>query len=77
MAASKSGQISVELKHRLIRGTDPTFCRYPTTQELEEMAKSLVIVYPCLKDVETIHVSFYLCIKIYICSLLTLLPLVF
>ena len=37
------------------------FNRLPTTSELEEMAKSVVISYPCLRDAETGHVSITLC----------------
>ena len=64
--AAKLGKIPVELYHRLIRGTvhcmnaissAPPFNRYPTSAELQEMAKSLVIEYPCINDKETGHVS--------------------
>lgn len=65
-AASKAGTMSKELKCRLVRATihnmisaaaHPPFSRYPLTIEIEEMAKSLIIAYPCLRDVETGHVS--------------------
>ena len=65
-AASSSGTMSHELKCRLIRATihnmisaaaHPPFSRYPLTMEIEEMAKSLVIAYPCLRDDATGHVS--------------------
>ena len=69
MAAAKTGNVPNELCHRLIRGTihcmcslslSPPYSRYPTSQELEEMAKSLVIEYPCLKDKITgDHVGVY------------------
>ena len=64
--AAKTGKIPNELYHRLIRGTihcmnaissAPPFGRYPSSGELEEMAKSLVLEYPCIKDKETGHVS--------------------
>ena len=67
VTASKSGNLPTELYHRLIRGTlhcinaissAPPFDRYPTSGELEEMSKSLVAEYPCIKDEETGHVSF-------------------
>ena len=59
-----------ELRHRLIRGTihnmisvaySAPFNRMPTTNELQEMAKSLIIVYPPLRDPVTGHVSLYIC----------------
>jgi len=65
-AAEKTGTVLPELYHRLIRVTlhcitsiscNPPFNRYPTTNELEEMAKSLVLEYPNLKDPDTNHVS--------------------
>ena len=34
-----------------------SFNRLPYVSEIEEMAKSLVITYPCLRDAETGHVS--------------------
>lgn len=64
--AADSGKMSSELKCRLVRATihnmisaaaSPPFSRYPLTAELEEMAKSLIMIYPCLKDPETGHVS--------------------
>ena len=64
--ASKSGSIPIELHHRLIRGTvhcmiavssAPPFNRYPTSDELREMAKSLVLEYPVINCKETGHVS--------------------
>ena len=64
-AASKSGKMSNELKCRQVRATihnmmsaaaHPPFSRYPLTMELEEMAKSLTIAYPCLRDPDTGHV---------------------
>lgn len=70
-AIAKSGKMSTALKQRLIRSTivnmtaaaaSEPFCRYPLTAEIEEMAKSLIVVYPCLKDPETGHVSGVLCI---------------
>ena len=47
-----------------------SFNRLPYVSEIEEMAKSLVITYPCLRDAETGHVSivFFL---LYIFSLIT------
>ena len=68
-AAAESGKIPTELIHRLVRGTiscmtcisyaDP-FNRYPSSGELEEMAKSLIYEYPCLLDPETKHVNIFL-----------------
>ena len=37
--------------------SNPPFNRFPTQSEIEEMSKSLIITYPCLKDGETGHVS--------------------
>ena len=63
--AIQSGHIPVELRHRLIRGTvhnmvsvacSPPWNRLPATNEVIEMAKSLVVTYPCLKDDKTGHV---------------------
>lgn len=68
-AAVLGGNIPVELRHRLIRGTihnmisvaySAPFNRMPTTNELQEMAKSLIIVYPPLRDPVTGHVSLYI-----------------
>ena len=65
-AVAKSGKMSTVLKQRLVRSTivnmtaaaaSEPFCRYPLTAEIEEMAKSLIVVYPCLRDPETGHVS--------------------
>ena len=61
---SKLEKIPEELVHRLIRGTIhnmnanafDTCERSPTTQELLEMSKSIVLQYPSLKDPETSHV---------------------
>ena len=77
IAAAKSGNVSSELYHRLIRGTvhcmnsiacAPPFERYPSSAELEEMAKSIVMEYPCLMDPESKHVgifsSFFFLMKI-------------
>ena len=69
-AAVLGGNIPVELRHRLIRGTihnmisvayNAPFNRMPTTNELQEMAKSLIIVNPPLQDPVTGHVSLYIC----------------
>ena len=69
-AAVLGGNIPVELRHRLIRGTihnmisvayNAPFNRMPTMNELQEMAKSLIIVYPPLQDPVTGHVSLYIC----------------
>ena len=64
ISESKAGSISTEVRHRLIRGTMhnmvascASFNRLPYVSEIEEMAKSLVITYPCLGDAETGHVS--------------------
>ena len=65
-AAAKLGSMSKELKFGLVRATihnmistaaSPPFSRYPLTAEIEEMAKSLIIAYPCLRDPESAHVS--------------------
>jgi hypothetical protein len=64
--AVKTGNIPVELRHRIIRGTihnmvslafNPPWNRMPTTNEVMEMAKSLIITYPLLSDPATKHVS--------------------
>jgi hypothetical protein len=63
--AVKSGNIPVELRHRIIRGTihnmvslafNPPWNRMPTSNEVMEMAKSLIITYPLLSDPATKHV---------------------
>lgn len=65
LKAAKEGHVPSELYHRMIRGTIhcmmatamlPPFQRCPSTLELEEMAKSLILQYPCIKDKETNHV---------------------
>ena len=65
-AAAKAGKIAPDLRQRLVRATisnmmamayGSPFNRLPTNPELNEMAKSLVITYPCLKDKDTGHVS--------------------
>jgi hypothetical protein len=64
--AARKGSFKKTEYERLIRGTIsnmisastvPPFNRYPTSAELEEMSKSLVILYPFLRDAETSHVS--------------------
>ena len=64
----------VELRHRLIRGTihnmisiafNAPFNRTPTTNEVLEMAKSLIIACPTLHDAATGHVSFCVLNNIY------------
>ena len=64
ISGSKAGSISTEVRHRLIRGTMhnmiascASFNRLPYVSEIEKMAKTLVIAYPCLRDAETGHVS--------------------
>ncbi|XP_071949134.1 uncharacterized protein [Antedon mediterranea] len=66
--ASNSGQIPSELRHRIIRGTvnnmisiahNSPWNRLPTNDEIMEMAKSVVITYPSLKDQETKHGLIY------------------
>ena len=61
-AASKSEKISNGLKCRLVMATinnmmsaaaHPPFAKYRLTMELEEMAKSLIIAYPCPRDPDT------------------------
>ena len=65
-AAIREGKMDKKTRERLIRGTInnmisassiPPFNRFPTPTEVEEMSKSLVITYTCLKDEETGHVS--------------------
>ena len=64
---SKAGQMSDDARKRLVRGVIDNmvsaaaaapFCRRPYRSELEEMAKSLVVTYPWLRDAETGHVSY-------------------
>ena len=64
LSSDKNGQMSKEIRNRLVRGTihnmvtvasSSPFGRFPTHSELEEMSKSLVIRYPCLRDSETGH----------------------
>lgn len=64
--AIKAGSITVELRHRFIKGTthnmvamvfNPPLKRMPSTNELVEKAISLVLTYPLLNDTETKHVS--------------------
>ena len=64
VTSAKDGRIPKELRHRIIRATihnmtsaASLFHRLPSAQELEEMSKSLVIAYPCIRDAETGHVS--------------------
>ncbi|XP_028416856.1 uncharacterized protein LOC114541067 [Dendronephthya gigantea] len=63
-AAVREGKMDKKIRERLIRGTInnmvsassvPPFNRFPTSIEISEMAKSLIIAYPCLKDEETGH----------------------
>ena len=65
-ASEKNGKMSSDIRNRLVRGTihsmvstasNPPFNRFPTQSELEEMSKSLVIKYTCLRDNDTGHVS--------------------
>ena len=65
-ASENAGKMSGDIRNRLVRGTihsmvcaasNPPFNRLPTHSELEEMSKSLVIKYTCLRDSETGHVS--------------------
>ena len=67
--AVKSGNLTKELRHRIIRGTihnmisvafNAPWCRMPNVNELSEMAKSLVTLYPPLHDPVTKHVSIWL-----------------
>ena len=66
--AASRGSFSKLEKERLTRGTmsnmvsassAPPFNRFPKSGEIEEMAKSLVVLYPFLRDAETGHVSTY------------------
>lgn len=67
--AALQGNLNKSMRERLIRGTmnnmvsassSPPFNRFPKSTEIEEMAKSLIIAYPCLRDDETGHVSIIL-----------------
>lgn len=69
--STKNGKMSSDIRNRLVRGTihnmvtaasSPPFNRFPTASEIEEMSKSLVVTYPCLKDGETGHVSTHISI---------------
>jgi hypothetical protein len=64
--AIKAGCLSKDLIHDIVRGTvsnmmsvslSEPWNRLPTTVELREMAKSLVLTYPPLNDSERGHVS--------------------
>ena len=63
ISGSKAESISTEVRHRLTKTMHNTiascasFNRLPYVSKIEEMAKSLVITYPCLRDAETGHVS--------------------
>ena len=66
VAAAESGSIPQELRHRLIRATisnmtavafSNLFNRLPSNSEVKEMAKSLLLTYPCLSDSEIGEVS--------------------
>ncbi|CAB4023483.1 Hypothetical predicted protein [Paramuricea clavata] len=61
VAAAESGSIPQELRHRLVRATisnmaavafSNPFNRLPSNSEIKEMAKSLLLTYPCLSDSE-------------------------
>lgn len=63
--AAHKGHFKKPEYERLIRGTisnmisastAPPFNRYPTSAELEQMSKSLIVRYPFLRDAETNHV---------------------
>ena len=62
-AASKTGSIPEKLIHRLVQTTIHCMLpvafeecnRKPSNNELEEIAKSIVSVYPPLRDPKTIH----------------------
>ena len=63
-AASKTGSIAEELVHKLVRATIHSMVavafeecnRKPNNKKLEEVAKSVVLVYPPLRDPKTSHV---------------------
>ena len=64
--AASNGELNKSMRERLIRGTINNMVstssslpssRFPKSTELEEMAKSLIVAYPCLRDAETDHVS--------------------
>lgn len=70
--AAKAGKIAPDLRQRLVRATISNmmatayaapYNRLPTNQEINEMAKSLIITYPCLRDNDTGHVSIQLFIQ--------------
>eukprot|EP00112_Aurelia_sp_Birch-Aquarium-sp1_P023159 Seg679.17 transcript_id=Seg679.17/GoldUCD/mRNA.D3Y31 product="hypothetical protein" protein_id=Seg679.17/GoldUCD/D3Y31 len=64
LSGAGAGTMTAETRHRLVRGTihimvsaasQPPFNRLPSTVELEEMSKSLILTYPCLRDPEAGH----------------------
>ena len=67
--AIKAGCLTQDLIHDIVRGTvsnmmssslSEPWNRLPTTEELREMAKSLVVTYPALNDPVKGHVSYFL-----------------
>lgn len=74
--ASQAGSISEQLVHDVVRGTisnmtSISLCepwnRLPISTELREMAKSLVVTYPLLRDPVNGHVSLTFSINAYLC----------
>lgn len=66
LSGAGAGTMTAETRHRLVQGTihmmvsaasQPPFNRLPSTVELEEMSKLLILTYPCLRDPEAGHVS--------------------
>lgn len=64
----QNGGLSKALKDRLVRYTVSNMCtqayqkpfnRRPTNPEVEEMAKSLTLVYPSIKDVNGSHLGLF------------------
>lgn len=65
--ASKDGSLPEHLVHDIVRATvsnmvsvalSEPWNRLPTSMELKEMAKSLIVTYPLLRDPVSGHVSF-------------------
>lgn len=74
--AAKEGVVPPELQSRYIRGTiecmkavscAKPYERYPTTAELNEMSKSIVIHFPCLNKVYT-RLQLRIFVKMNICD---------
>ena len=51
------GFVRAQISIMVAQSSQEPFSRYPTNLEMEEMAKSIVIRYPAMKDSKTNHVS--------------------